>query len=73
VSVVEKASELALKDVPAFALRRKSEADVLFDELVGHSPARSETIRPSATSETRPNSGEALSSDDMARLFSSTM
>jgi hypothetical protein len=70
---VQKASELALKDVPAFGLRRKSDTDILFEELVGHPSAWSEVIRPSGTSEIHPDSGEPLSAEDLARLFPSTM
>lgn len=70
---MRKASELALKDVPTFGLRRKSEADVLFEELLGRPSSWSESIRPSGTSENHPDSGEPLAAEDLAQLFSSTM
>jgi hypothetical protein len=70
---VQKASELALRDVPSFGLRRKSEADILFEELVGGPSASSEATRPSGMSENIPNSSEPLSTNHLGGLFSSTM
>jgi hypothetical protein len=73
-SVVEKVSELTLKDVPAFGLRRKSEADVIFDELIGRPRAWSESTQPRTTSENhRPTGGDRLSPQELDRLFSSMM
>ena len=41
---IDRACALALDDVPTFRLRRKSEADIIFAELVGEKPYAPRTI-----------------------------
>jgi hypothetical protein len=43
-SAIDRACALALDDVPTFQLRRKSEADIIFAELVGEKPYAPKTV-----------------------------
>lgn len=43
-SAIDRACALALDDVPTFQLRRKSEADIIFAELVGEKPYAPRTV-----------------------------
>jgi hypothetical protein len=43
-SAIDRASALALDNVPTFRLRRKSEADIIFAELVGEKPYAPKTV-----------------------------
>ena len=43
-SAIDGACALALGDVPAFRRRRKSEADIIFAELVGEKPYAPKTV-----------------------------
>lgn len=74
-ALVKKASALAMKDVPAFGLKRKPSADVLFDELVGQSSIVSTLFRPVTSFIPHPKNDktEASSFDGLTGLFAATM